>query len=68
MFSQVFVTIGLMATRSLRILVTVAVGTHPTGMFSCFITGFVEHISILQFVPSSETGQNTADAMTKSRP
>ena len=44
-----------------------AVGTHPTGMFSSFITGFVQHISILQFVPNSETGQSTADAMIKRR-
>ena len=39
MFSQASVilsTIGLMDTRSLLILVGYSVGTHPTGMLSCF--------------------------------
>ena len=38
MFSQACVilfTMGLMATRSLFVLVSYSVGTHPTGMLAC---------------------------------
>ena len=76
MFSQVSVilsTIGLMPTQSLLILVGYsvtcygAVGTHPTGMFSCLHVRFLsgldkkDTLHLTEFFAATNTHMNAGD-------